>query len=143
MSGPAIVLPGDPAPVFAQRSGSNPNFIFDTVAGRYILLCFLGSAGSPQGQAAVSAIQALDDIFDQRMALLFFVSNDPADETEARLAERHPGHRIFWDVDLKVARLYGAAPQAEDGPLANAPRWVLLDPTLRMRSVVPFRPDRS
>ena len=34
MSGPAIVLAGDPAPVFAQRGGSNPNFIFDTVAGR-------------------------------------------------------------------------------------------------------------
>ena len=143
MTGPASVLPGDPAPSFIQRSGTNPSFVFDSIAGRYVLLCFLGRAADPQGRAAVAAMQALDDIFDDRMAAAFYVSNDPADEAEGRLRERIPGHRIFWDADLKVSRLYGVAPQAEDAPVRIARRWVLLNPTLRVRAVVPFRPDGS
>jgi hypothetical protein len=39
------VAPGDPAPWFEQRTANNPAFIFDTVGGRYIVLCFLGTAG--------------------------------------------------------------------------------------------------
>ncbi len=37
------ILPGDTAPWFAQRSTSNPRYVFDTAAGRYLVLCFLGS----------------------------------------------------------------------------------------------------
>ena len=38
------LAPGDPAPWFHQASTSNPNYAFDTTAGRYVVLCFLGSA---------------------------------------------------------------------------------------------------
>jgi predicted 2-oxoglutarate/Fe(II)-dependent dioxygenase YbiX/peroxiredoxin len=143
MTGYALILPGDPAPTFIQRSGANPAFTFDTVAGRYVLLCFVGSAGDARGQAAVAAMRALHDIFDDRMAAAFTVSNDPADEAQGRLSERIPGHRVFWDFDLKVSRLYGSAPEATEGPLRLRRQWVLTDPTLRVRAVVPFRPDGS
>jgi hypothetical protein len=38
------ILPGDTAPWFKQRSGRNPQYAFDTAAGRYLVLCFLASA---------------------------------------------------------------------------------------------------
>ena len=40
----AALSPGDPAPWFNQRSLSNPNYAFSSVGGRYVVLCFFGSA---------------------------------------------------------------------------------------------------
>ena len=36
---------GDPAPWFVGRETINPQYRFDTAGGRYIVLCFFGSAG--------------------------------------------------------------------------------------------------
>ena len=42
----AMLSPGETAPWFnAQALDGNPNYAFDTVGGRYILLFFAGSAG--------------------------------------------------------------------------------------------------
>ena len=41
------IAPGDPAPWFHGRTMSNPNYAFDTAAGRYIVMCFFLSAGDP------------------------------------------------------------------------------------------------
>jgi hypothetical protein len=38
---------GEPAPWFTSRSDTRERFVFDTVAGRYIVLCFFGSAAEP------------------------------------------------------------------------------------------------
>lgn len=38
------LAPGNPAPWFHAASTSNPRYAFDTAAGRYILMCFFGSA---------------------------------------------------------------------------------------------------
>jgi hypothetical protein len=35
---------GDPGPWFVQHSSANPTFAFDMAAGRYVVLCFYGSA---------------------------------------------------------------------------------------------------
>lgn len=139
-----LLRPGDPAPWFHQRTPANPRFAFDTVAGRYILLCFCGSAGDRRGSDALRAVLNRPDIFDDEHVSFFAVSNDPGDEAEARLANRVPGFRVFWDFDLAVARLYGAVDRQADpakGPLSLLRFWVLLDPTLRVIATVPFRPD--
>jgi len=132
-------MPGDPAPWFRQRSESNPGFNFDTTAGRWIVLCFLGSAADAHAQAALAAMRARPQVFDDSHACFFAVSNDPADEAQGRIAARYPGYRIFWDFDLRVTQLYGAAA----GPTMITRRWVLLDPTLRVHAVIPFLPDQG
>lgn len=140
----AELMAGDPAPWFHQRSYANPRYAFDTAAGRYIVLCFLGSAGSPHGAAAIAAARARAHLFDDVRASFFGVSADPADETEKRVAERYPGYRYFWDFDGTVGRLYGALPKEapQDGEAtALRRRWVVLDPTLRVLRVIPFRTD--
>src|SRR5262245_52092723 len=49
---------GDPAPWFCQQATNNPNFAFDTAAGRYIVLCFFAFASEPQSRAALDMIEA-------------------------------------------------------------------------------------
>ena len=143
----ATLLPGDPAPWFQQRSAANPRYVFDTAAGRWIVLCFFGTAGGDgSGKAALDAVMANRDIFDDERACFFGISLDPGDEAEGRVAEAMPGLRYFWDFDGIIARAYGAVPRdaaPEKGVVAMRRFWVVLDPTLRVRRLFPFRPGAA
>ena len=136
---------GDPAPWFRQKSTSNPDFAFDTVAGRYIVLCFYGTGADEIGRGALAAFQEQHrSLFDDDKIALFGVSVDPADLAQERAKQILPGIRHFWDFDGKVGRLYGALPH--DGPGAGVPLrrfWMVLNPTLRVRAIFPFKPDGS
>lgn len=128
-----VLLPGDPAPWFRQRSPSNPTYAFDTIGGRYAVLAFIGSGSDPTAQAALAALTA-SNAFDDEHASCFVVTVDPADE--ARLQQRLPGLRLFWDFDGAVSRLYGAL--AEDDAKTLRRFWAVMDPTLRVLSIIPF-----
>ena len=140
-----LLTPGDPAPRFRQRSGANPAYAFDTAAGRYLILCFLGSGGDSHAQQAISGVRSRPDLFDDAKAAFFAISNDPADEIGERLDEQVPGYRLFWDFDRSVARLYGAVDRDDaGGPAVEVRRmWVVLDPILRVLRVIPFAADQS
>jgi predicted 2-oxoglutarate/Fe(II)-dependent dioxygenase YbiX/peroxiredoxin len=137
------LAPGDPAPWFHARSTTNPRYAFDSAAGRYIVLGFLGSAGDASGRAALDAVAANRRLFDDRHACFFGVTIDPADEAEGRVRESLPGLRYFLDFDGAVSRLYGALPRdAKPGKPAPTRRfWIVLDPTLRVLHVIPFAAD--
>jgi predicted 2-oxoglutarate/Fe(II)-dependent dioxygenase YbiX/peroxiredoxin len=137
--------PGDPVPWFRQRSTSNPAYTFDTVAGRHVLLCFFGSAVDPQAKAALAAVHANRALFDDVRACFFGISLDPADAAEGRVREKLPGIRFFWDFDRLISRKYGAvALEAPDDTAVTMRQfWLLLDPSLRVVSAVPFAPDGS
>jgi peroxiredoxin len=134
------LLPGDPAPRFRQRSTSNPRYAFDTVAGRYIALCFFASAGDEIGRDAYRAILANRHYFDDERVCVFGVSVDPVDETAARVRAHLPGIRFFWDFDFQVSRLYGAVPRGSRlGPQTGFRRfWIVLDPMLRVLKTFPL-----
>lgn len=135
--------PGDPFPWFRQRCTSSPSYAFDTVGGRYILLCFFGSAGAPAARLRLEAVQRWRGRFDDEHLAYFGVSVDPADEAQGRVAESLPGIRQLWDADRQVSRLCGALPQQPVPQEAYRPMWLLLDPDLRVREVLPFAPDAS
>lgn len=110
------------------------------------MLCFFGSAADPHGKAAIEAAHSRPDIFDDDRACFFGVSNDPEDEATGRVANRIPGYRHFWDFDLSVARLYGVVARHATngaGQVALARLWVVIDPTMRVLAVIPFRTDRT
>lgn len=141
-----LLLPGDPAPGFIQRSVTNPRYVFDSSAGRYLVLCFFGSAADPHAQAALQAAYDRPDIFNDAWASFFGVSVDPEDEATGRVANRLPGYRHFWDFDLLASRRYGVAAQDAGptaDPLALRRQWVVIDPTMRVITAIPFRKDRS
>ena len=142
----ASLAPGSPLPWFAARTTSNPRFVFDTVAGRYIVLGFFVSAGDPAARRAFDAILAHRRYFDDDRACFFGVTLDPRDESEGRLADSIPGIRIFWDFDGNISRAYGSIAkdaQASDGPIAGRPFFVLADPTLRTIAVIPITSEND
>src|SRR5690606_2107182 len=126
---------GDPAPWFRCRSTNNPAFSFDTVAGRYVVLCFFGSAAAEASARALAAVHgSLRPLFDDDRLSFFGVSTDPADERLGRVRQVTPGIRYFWDFDGRVSRLYGALDDASPGP-GGIPRpafTLVLDPALRV-----------
>jgi peroxiredoxin len=138
-------MPGDPAPWFRARANTRSDFVFDTMAGRYIVLCFFGSAAHPLGRAAVDAASAEPGLCDDARVRFFGVSIDPADEAQKRVAGRRPGQWFFWDFDGRISRLYGAIPLAPPDKASVSVRqiWVVLDPTLRVLKIVPFANDGS
>ncbi len=98
---------GTPAPWFTARSTSNEKYRFDTVAGRYIVLCFFATAGDETGRATLAAVARHRRIFDDIHASFFGVSIDPEDEKSGRVAESMPGIRHFWDFDQAISRQFG------------------------------------
>ncbi len=132
---------GDPAPWFSQRTATNPRFVMDVSAGRYIVLGFYGSAGDATGRAAIDDIIAQRHLFDDSRVCFFGVSIDPRDEGSGRVADMIPGIRHFLDFDLTISKLYGAVPtdaEVGKGEIPFRRFFVILDPTLRVVAVVPF-----
>jgi peroxiredoxin/predicted 2-oxoglutarate/Fe(II)-dependent dioxygenase YbiX len=134
---------GEPAPWFTVRSSTRKVFALDSVGGRYIVLCFFGSADA-KGKAAVEAALAQPSLFDDEFATFFGVSIDPGDQAKRRVVGRIPGCRFFWDFDGAVSRRYGAIADGAEPAKGNVRLrrlWVVLDPTLRILQVLPFRQD--
>ena len=138
-----ILTPGDPAPWFYQRSTSNENYAFSSVAGRYVVLCFYGSAADPMAREALGTIAADRNCFDDDRACFFGVSLDPSDEAEGRVKQRLPGIRFFWDFDGAIGTEYGAVVDRSSaaGAVIEASyrrHTLLLDPLLRVVAVLSY-----
>ncbi|HYD17083.1 MAG TPA: 2OG-Fe(II) oxygenase [Patescibacteria group bacterium] len=132
---------GDPAPWFTQRSYSNPEYRFDTAAGRYIVMGFFASAGSPGGQEALEVIRQNRALFDDKHLAFFGISIDAGDEAQKRVHEEMPGLRYFWDFDLAVSKLYGSVARnfsPADGRVVARRIWYVLDPTMRIMAAIPM-----
>jgi peroxiredoxin/predicted 2-oxoglutarate/Fe(II)-dependent dioxygenase YbiX len=141
-----MLTAGDSAPHFRQRTANNPQYAFDSAAGRYLVLCFYGSAAHPYAKAALKAAYNRPDLFNDSFACFFGVSNDPDDENFARVTSRLPGYRHFWDFDFLIAKLYGVVGRDFDSTNSNASisgQWVIVDPTMRVLASVAFRKDQS
>src|SRR5687768_6958090 len=103
------LLLGEPAPWFhAQALDGRPRYAFDTVAGLWTLMLFVGRASGPAAQAALDLVDKNRDLFDDAHACFFGVTIDPADAAEGRIAQRLPGMRWFLDYDRAVSAAYGA-----------------------------------
>jgi predicted 2-oxoglutarate/Fe(II)-dependent dioxygenase YbiX len=115
---------GAPAPVFSVHSHVNPRFSFSSVAGRYILLAFLPEPG-PAREAALQVVRDHIACFSDDHKLFFGVLPD---EESFNRFEAIPPWRWFLDGGGELRRLYDAC----DGAGAVVPRWVMLDPSLRV-----------
>src|SRR3569832_351523 len=112
--------PGDSAPWFTAPTPSNPEFVFDTAAGRYVLLVFLSRDDAPANAQALRALAARLAMFDDEKLTAFVVVRDP---TTAATATDLRGLRWFLDLDGRVSRLYGAL--LDDR--TEHPMWLILD----------------
>lgn len=133
-----MLRPGDPAPWFNAPSTVNPLYHFDTAAGRYVVLSFLGSATHPGSRPFLDVIEQQRKLFNVVDFCFFGVSTDPDDERLGRLQFEWPGFIYFWDTDQAVSRLYHVA--SEDGSQYQR-QTIVLDPMLRTLAVIPFDDD--
>jgi peroxiredoxin/predicted 2-oxoglutarate/Fe(II)-dependent dioxygenase YbiX len=131
----ALIGLGEPAPWFTCRTETRDRFVFDTVAGRYLVLSFLGSAADPISAQLLSQLATIRQRFDDQNLSFFGVTVDPEDERLHRLSASLPGIRYFWDFERTVSRLYGA--QQEDGSYRRV--TYVLDPMLRVIAVLPLQ----
>lgn len=118
------LLYGDPAPTFSAEGVSNPRYVFDTAAGRYLLLAFVPAG--PAVAAAAAAIQSRMAAFNDLHASAFVVVVGK-DKGKTSRQDVIPGLRHLFDPDGAVAALYGAA---------EAERWFLIDPALHVMAAV-------
>jgi predicted 2-oxoglutarate/Fe(II)-dependent dioxygenase YbiX/peroxiredoxin len=125
---------GDTAPWFTAPTPSNPEFVFDTAAGRYVLLAFLSRDDAPGNAKALRALTANRGLFDDQRLSAFVVVRDPG---TAATATDMRGLRWFLDEAGRVSRLYGAL----DADGSEHPHWLLLDPGLRVMGRVKLADD--
>src|SRR5690242_11477929 len=85
------LAPGDTVAWFHQRTASTPDYAFDTAAGRYIVMCFFGTAADAVGRDTIAAVLANRELFDDKRACFFGVSFDRRDEAEGRVRDSIPG----------------------------------------------------
>lgn len=115
---------GDPAPAFAAAGISNPRYVFDTAAGRYLLLAIV-PAGPAVGRA-VASIERRRPAFNDGHASAFVIIVGK-DKGRKKREDGIPGLRFLFDEDGAVAALYDAT---------EAERWYLIDPALHVMTVV-------
>ena len=137
MTAGRILHVGEPAPWFISRSRTNPRYVFDTVAGRYVVISFVGSAGIAESRRYLEQIHRARARFDDARVCFFGVTTDPRDESEGRVSDAIPGIRYLFDIDRTASALYGAV--QTNG--SYDPVTYVLDPLLRVYQVIRFNGD--
>jgi predicted 2-oxoglutarate/Fe(II)-dependent dioxygenase YbiX len=129
---PRSLLPGEAVPWFrAKAIGGSDNYVFDTAAGRYMLLLFFGRATDPGAAEALACVARHRALFDDSSACFFGVTCDPDDGASGRVAQQLPGIRFFLDPEERLSGLFGAGP-------GERRHWLLVDPMLRAVSAYPL-----
>lgn len=119
-----VLFCGDPAPNFAAAGISNPRYILDTAAGRYLLLAIV-PAGRAVGRA-VANIERHRLTFNDDHASAFVVIVGK-DQSRKKRKNGIPGLRFLFDEGGAVSALYDAG---------SAERWCLIDPAMHVIAVV-------
>jgi predicted 2-oxoglutarate/Fe(II)-dependent dioxygenase YbiX/peroxiredoxin len=133
---------GEPAPWFYSKTVNNPRYVFDTIAGRVVVLCFFGSLASPAGQRAQHLLAAHRRTFDGEHVLFLGVGNELSEA--AQLRSDMPGFAFLHDFDQSVARLFGVAgSDRHESSHSFCPSWIVIDRGLTIRAVIPMRDDGS
>ncbi len=94
------------------------------------MLGFIGNLSAPGTAEALVTLGNGVDVFDKVHAALFAVTNDPQDAARPEPA----GCILFHDMDGEIAALHGAT---------NSRVWLIFDPGLILRRIVPMQPDGS
>jgi predicted 2-oxoglutarate/Fe(II)-dependent dioxygenase YbiX len=115
---------GEPAPWFRAQTPAMPDFTFDSVAGRFILLAFLPVEREAR-QQMVQALAAQRALFDDARLSAFVISRDV--EAIASAPDMR-GLRWIPDSGGAITGQFGLPGDADE--LSRA--WLLLDPTLRV-----------
>ncbi len=125
---------GDPVPWFRAPSDRQPDVDFSTLAGRYVVLSFLGSLSIEPVAAVAKGFFDHANRFDGANALLAIVTID-LNDAQATATLGLDGVRLFFDFDRRISRIFGLVP--DEHSISYAPTTYVLDHALRVVAVVP------
>ena len=125
---------GEEAPFFVAPTPVKEDFVFHTVGGRFIVVCFLGIASAPKSAAFVEALARAKLPSDDEQYALFGVTSDKQDWQSPRLHAAFPKNRIFLDGDGEISEIFGVGRRSPDGRVSLGQRWYVLDPNFRVYS---------
>lgn len=112
------LVAGTPAPMFEAESRVNSRFATSSLGGRYVLLVFPPACGKAR-EATYARLDARAGLFADDRLVAFVVA--PSRDVYDSRADKG-SIRVFLDEGGEIASAYGA----------DAERWVVLDPTLRV-----------
>ncbi len=121
---------GETAPWFSAEVANGSCYKLENMAGRFVVLVFLGSCTSSRASIFLNELQLRFPEVDQRQVLIFGLTNDRAKLADTSILKSFPRGRLFLDENNKIATRYGLIPESS-GPEPN-PYWFVLDPTLRI-----------
>lgn len=125
---------GDPVPWFTCKLGGNDNFKFDNAAGRYIVMCFLGTKQDQESQKVISFIKTHRSRFDDINLSFFGVLTNEGEFDDNRSSKPARGIYYILDTDLSISKSFGTV--RPDGSFRKV--IYILDPCLRVMSVFPI-----
>jgi len=134
---------GDFLPSFIANSSVNPQFGFNTVAGRQLILAFVGSAHSEVGASMVRTLVAAADWLRERRVLVYLVTADPRDQQTGPLTSLPDRFTVFWDFDRAIHRSYrmlAPAPGSASQDVVLRIGAFVVRENLRLHALVPVSP---
>jgi peroxiredoxin/predicted 2-oxoglutarate/Fe(II)-dependent dioxygenase YbiX len=131
-SAPAIAL-ADPVPWFSARTVTGETVDLHVDAGRWVVLCFLGSLAGPRAAAELAGVLSGAARFHEDHCVFYGVLSEPPPDVGVLARISGPHMAFLADYDRAVAAAFGAV---------DAPRTVVLDPLLRAVANIGFdHPD--
>lgn len=136
---PWPVRAGEPAPWFQAATPANPRFSFDTVAGRRVILSFLGELSESELRPLLAQVRAVAPGFIEHGCVFFGVTTSRDDSHIRLFQEILPNSYLFLDRDCAVSQAYGALFPGSSSVYRHAS--FVLDERLRVVEVLPMAGD--
>jgi len=125
----AKLVLGDPVPWFSARAITGAPFDLHVAAGRWIVLCFLGSPADPRAQHELGELLNEAHRFEEDRLVFHGVLTAPPADPAPYVNCSNRALSFLADYDGAISRAYGAG---------EMPRTVVLDPMLRAVADVPW-----
>jgi predicted 2-oxoglutarate/Fe(II)-dependent dioxygenase YbiX/peroxiredoxin len=120
---------GDPVPWFAAPLVTGGSFILHVHAGRWIVLCFLGSPANPRVNEELAELLREAPLFDEDRLIVRGVLTAPPDDLAKYPEVSTKAVSFLADYDGAISRSFGAL---------DMPRTIVLDPMLRAVADIPW-----
>lgn len=126
---------GQAAPWFTAEVPSGNRYELSNMAGRFVVLVFLGVHESPEAKIFTQALKENYPNVNRRQILIFGVTSNRSAFEDAGVQSAFQGGRLFYDSDDQIAMQYGLKGGSPDQELSlSQPVWMILDPDLRVWS---------
>jgi predicted 2-oxoglutarate/Fe(II)-dependent dioxygenase YbiX/peroxiredoxin len=123
------IILGDPVPWFTAPLIIEGSFSLSVAAGRWIVLCFLGSPADPRAERELNALGDIFHLFREDRIVFYGLVTAPPDDPAPYVKLGSPAVGFLADYDGAIHAQFGAS---------EMPRTIILDPMLRAVADIPW-----